>query len=422
MFSFKQYIRESAFLAEGTESHAANYAAARRHYHRLQTDPDYERQVRTGLSSGHQVLQIPVSPVTAARAGGLPGMSTVTGHLQHRNPDAEQLDRVDFEGVYHPKNITNDPLNRMNLGSFSTISAGIIPHERQHAVQYSGAQVNAALKAATVSGTPANQRLRQYQANPSDENKQEFLDSLDIKYRQSPTTKAFSRFVSTVSGLRYAPETEDHIRKIMTLPHQTSEFDKEYPMYSFTPWEIDSRIQDSIHDVVKESGSDTTKFEENHGTYHLDHLHLFNQTGDVTHLKNFETHVRNAAITRGIHYNRSIGVHAYQANEYFDRLADHIGSGEMVRGMATPPTDVEGWKKNSLKALDDFRVQHERQVQQASKTAMGAAGLILTKGNNFGGRMLKEYEHLIAPQHAETFKQHVDQTFESMDPKFNLYK
>lgn len=415
MKSFLQHLNE------GAVSHAENYAASRRHQHRLEMDPEYKKAVQTGTSAGRLPIRIPVSPVTAARAGGIPGIPEITGYVQHRDIDTEQAKRLGYAGAYYNADLVNQPLNRMNLSSFSAESGSFIPHERRHAVQTGGAQVNAAIKAASVPGTPGNEQLKTYQANPSEENKQNFLDALDLTKQQPTATKAFSKFVSTITGYRYGPDTKRHINSIMALPHQTQEADKDTPMYSFEPWEVDSRVQDSIHHIVKNAPTDAAQFAESFGVDHLHHLDQFNKTGDVTHLKNFETHVRNTAISAGIGYNDN---HHYlkHAEDYFDKLTDHIGSGEMLRFMSNPPTDVEAWKKNSLKALETFREQHRQHVERANRDTMGAAGLILTRGTNLGGKLLRQYEHLIAPEHQERFQQYIDQTFNSMDPKLSLYK
>jgi hypothetical protein len=383
-------------------------------------DPEYEKAVKTRTSAGRLPIQIAVSPVTAARAGGLPGMSRITGYLQQQNIDTETANRLRIDGLYYG-NVANEPLNRMNLSTFSAATRTAVPHERRHAVQTGGVRVNTALKAAAVPGTPTNERLKTYQGNPSEENKEQFLDSLNLSSGQTPTTKAFSKFVSTVTGYRHGPETAHHITRIMTLPSQTNEFDKNYPTYSFDPAEVDARVQDDIHTIVTDTPTDASQFAETFGTDHLHHIEQFNKTGDVAHLKNFETHVRNTAISHAMRNSRN-NQYLNQAERYFDGLQDHISSGEMTRTMSTPPADVEGWKKNSLKALNTFRQQHRQHVQRVNRDAMGAAALILTHGTNLGGNLLQQYQGDIVPEHQQRFQQHLDQSFASMDPKLNLHK
>lgn len=415
MKSFIQHLKQSVILQEGAESHARNYAAARRHSHRLIMDPEYQDRVEKGLHSGKHPVQVTVSPVTAARAGGIPDLSKITGYV------GQQKHTADFAGLYYPGGLKNQRVNRMNFSSFSAATPDVIPHERRHAVQFAGASINTALKSANLPGTESSERLDVYRKNPTEENKQEFLDALNVTSNQLPATKAFSKFVSTVSGIPLTTDTHRKINAIMTLPHQTGEHHELSPMYSFEPWEMDSRVQDSIHEIVSMTKLDREEFEGLHGTDHLKHLEQFNKTGDVSHLKNFETHIRNRIINVGMANNDS-STHARSAREYFDRLQDHIGSGKMLQNMSTPPQNPEQWKQDSLKALGDFRKHHEQHLQRLQKETVGAAGLILTHGVNFGGRMLGEYQSIIAPEHQEKFNKYVDQTFKSMNPELNLYK
>lgn len=415
MKSFIEHLKQSVILQEGAESHARNYAAARRHSHRLIMDPEYQEKTKIGSYSGKHPVQVTVSPVTAARAGGIPDLSKITGYV------GQQKHTADSAGMYYTGGLKNQRLDRMNFSSFTGATPAIIPHERRHAVQVAGASINAALKAANLPGTESSERLDVYRKNPTEENKQEFLNALNVSSNQLPTTKAFSKFVSTVSGIPLTADTHQKINTIMTLPHQTGEHHETPPMYSFEPWEMDSRVQDTIHGIVSMAKPDREEFEAFHGTDHLKHLEQFNKTGDVSHLKNFETHVRNRVINAGMAVDDN-SIHARSARQYFDRLQDHISSGQMLQNMSTPPQNPQQWKQDSLKALRDFRKHHEQHLQRLQKETVGAAGLILTHGVNFGGRMLGEYQGNIAPEHQEKFNQYVQQTFKSMNPELNLYK
>jgi len=422
MKSFIQHLQESVLIQEGARSHALNYAAAHRHISQSQFDPGYEDRGLRGSRTGAPKISVPISPVVAARAGGIPEISTITGTITRRTPqNFSDAHGSDLAGVYNPNEISNAPGNRMNFGAIETESRynhGLIAHELRHGSQYAGKAVNTALKTAAVPGSQANTALATFRANPTPENKQNFLDSLPIQPAGTPSTKAFSRFMSTVARVPFRSEHHDEIQKILT-PSKESE-----GLYAILPWEMDARVQDDIrhtvHYATKLTTEDPHLYGDFHGNEHLEHLKKFNETGDVTHLNNFQTHVRNAFAGSFDDNLSDQNIHANDARRYFDALHDHIGSGEPIQHMSNPPTDREAWIRESQKALKVFRGEREKYLQQLKQQTKGAIGLILTHGVNVGGQMLQHYKDTIAPEHRKTFEQHVAQSFANRDPSLSL--